>query len=763
MKDYQIIGKSVPRIEAKLKATGKAQFLADLELPQMLYGKVLRSPIAHGKILHVDTSKARRLVGVKAVITGKDIPKIPFGFSPDAANKCPLERETVRFIGDEVAAVAAVDEDVAEEAIELISAEYEELPAIFDPEEAMQPNAIQIHEGIKQNLAGTVHRAFGDVEEGFKESKYIFEDKFETQGLAHCCAETRGSLAFFDHNGKLTIWATTQFSHILQDVLSRALGLSHGKIRVIKTHLGGGFGARMPMDPIDAISAILSMNTLRPVKILNTREEEFGSNRLRYPMVIHLKTGVGKDGTFLVRCARIITDNGAYYNQGLSVTASAAGKLIALYRVNNARVDGYVVYTNKSWGSASRGYGGPQVHFAVESQIDIIAEKMGMDPMDIRLKNANQPGDKTVHGWEITSCGLEECINKASQFAGWKEKKGKLENRGMGMACAIHTGGGSRQSGYNFSSVFLKMKNDGTIDLFTGSADIGQGSDTILAQIAAEVLGLSIGDINIVSSDTDLTPPDLGARATRQTYMTGMAVKIAAEDVKKQILIKASKILNRETKDLDIKDRKICVSDHPEETIELSKIASAYLDENPIVGKATYIDQVSTQSDASGYGNFAPAYIFGCQVVEVVVDPETGYVKPLNVVAAHDLGKAINPVAAEGQIEGGVMQGIGSALIEKLVWEGGKITNPNFLGYRIPTSLDAVPINTILVESNDPNGPFGAKGLGEACIVPTAPAVANAIYDAVGVRIKTLPITPEKILAELEKRKKQNGKKGDSH
>jgi 4-hydroxybenzoyl-CoA reductase alpha subunit len=764
MEDYQIIGENTPKIEAKLKATGRAQFLADLELPQMLYGKVLRSPIAHGKILHIDTSKARKLVGVKAVITGKDILGIPIGFSPDTANKYPLEKEKVRFIGDEVAAVAAIDEDVAEEAVELISVEYEELPAIFDPEEAMQPNAIQIHEGTKQNLAGTVHREFGNIKEGFKKSEFIFDDKFETSGVAHCCLETRGALALFDYNGKLTLWSTTQLPHILQDMLSRALGMPHGKIRVIKTHLGGGFGARMPMDPIDAISAILSKNACKPVKILNTREEEFVSNRLRYPMVIHLKTGVGKDGTFLVRRAKIVTDNGAYYNQGVSITASAIGKLIGLYRVNNAKVDGYVVYTNKSWGSAFRGYGGPQVHFAVESQIDMIAEKMGIDTMDIRIRNANQPGDRTIHGWKITSCGFEECINKASELAGWKEKRRKSKNRGVGMASVIHTGGGSKQSGYNFSSVYLKMKNDGTIDVFTGSADIGQGSDTVLAQIAAEVLGLSIDDVNIISSDTDVTPPDLGARATRQTFMTGMAVKIAAEEVKRRILAKASKILELDAKDLDIKDKEICVKNHPEKSIELSKITSTYLDESPIMVTETYIDQLSTKSDTYGYGNFGPAYIFGCQVVEVEVDLETGYVKPINVAAAHDLGKTINPACAEGQIEGGVVQGIGFALTEKILWEGGKIINGNFLGYRIPTSLDVPPIKTILVESNDPNGPFGAKGLGEAPIVPTAAAIANAICDAVGVRIRTLPITPEKILEGIAKiKEREDGKKGNSY
>jgi len=763
MSDYQVIGKNIPKIDAKLKATGQAQFLPDLKLPQMLYGKVLRSPIAHGKILHVNTARAKKLIGVKAVITGEDIPDIPFGFSPATANKYPLEKKRVRFVGDEVAAVAAIDQDVAEEAIGLINVEYDELPAIFSPEEAMQSDAIQIHEGTKQNLAGTIHREFGDIKEAFKTSDYIFEDEFETQAVAHCCLETQGSLASFDYNGKLTLWSTTQFTHVLQDMLSNALCMPPRHIRVIKTHLGGGFGARMPMDSIDGIAAFLAKKTFKPVKIMNSREEEFGTNRYRYPMTIHLKTGVRNDGTFLVRCAKIITDNGAYYNQGVSVTSSAIGKLIGLYRVSSAKVDGYIVYTNKSWGAAFRGYGGPQAHFAVESQIDMIAEKIRMDPMDIRLKNVNQRGDKTIHGWKITSCGFKECIQKATKLAGWKKKRGKFKNRGIGMASVIHTGGGSRQSGYNFSSVVLKLKNDGSIDLFTQSADLGQGSNTILGQIAAEVLGLSIDDINVISSDTDLAPPDLGARASRQTFTTGLAVKFAAEDAKKQILSKAAKALNSDTKVLAIRDKKIYIKGRPRKALELHKIASIYFDENPIIGKGIYIDHISTISDPNGYGNFAPAYIFGCQVIEVEVDHETGYVKLLNVVAAHDLGRTINLACAEGQIEGGVVQGIGFALTEKTVWEEGEIINTSFLGYKIPTALDVPSIKTILVESNDPNGPFGAKGLGEAPIVPTAPAIANAIYNAVGVRIKTLPITPEKILEELEKRGKKDGKKINSY
>jgi 4-hydroxybenzoyl-CoA reductase alpha subunit len=761
MNEYQVIGKSSPRIDGKAKATGRATYLADLQLPRMLYGKVLRSPIPHGQILHIDTTKAEKIRGVKAIITGKQVPKIPFGFSHYRPNKLSLEDKKVRYIGDEVAALAAVDEDIAEEAIGMIKVDYKELPALFGPEEAMEPGAVKIHEDVEQNIAGRVYREFGNIDEGLRISDLVFEDTYETQGVAHCCMETRGALAYFDGSGKLTLFSTTQFPHVLQDLLSKALNFPHGKIRVIKTFIGGAFGSRMSMDPIDVIAPLLAQKALSPVKITNSRQEEFSASRFRYPMKVYLKTGVKKDGILIARYGRVITDNGAYSNQGVTVTESACGKFIALYPAPHIKVEALIAYTNKSWGAAFRGYGGPQVHFAIESQIDTIAEGLGMDPMELRLKNVIQSGDRTIHGWKIGSCGLEECIRKSAEASGWKAKRGKGKNRGIGMASMIHTGGGSKQAhGTNFSSAIIKAQNDGSVDVFTGAADLGQGSDTMVAQIVAEILGLSPFDVNVVSADTDLTPPSLGARGSRQTFMEGNAIRLAALDVKKQILEQASKVLNERVEDLELKDKEVYLKKRKDKSIPISAVVDIFGGGVPIVGKSHYIDTLSTGVDSKGYGNFGPTYTFGAHVLEVEVDPETGYVKILNVVAAHDVGKLINPMSAEGQIEGGVSQGIGFGLTEKIEWDEGKVTNPSFLGYKIPNVLDMPTIRTIFVETNDPYGPFGAKGLAEPGLIPTAPALANAIYDAVGVRVKSLPITPEKILKGIrEKNDQERAKK----
>ncbi|MDI7259500.1 MAG: molybdopterin-dependent oxidoreductase [Thermodesulfobacteriota bacterium] len=373
-----------------------------------------------------------------------------------------------------------------------------------------------------------------------------------------------------------------------------------------------------------------------------------------------------------------------------------------------------------------------------------------------RLRNAIKPGDKTIHGWKITSCGLEDCIKKSAEVSGWKAKRGKGNNRGIGMASMIHTGSGSKQAhGLNFSSAIIKVQNDGMVDVFTGAADLGQGSDTMVAQIVSEILGLSPIDVNVIASDTDLTPPNLGARGSRQTFMEGNAVRLAALDVRNQILENASRILNEKVKDLELKDREVYVKNRKDKAVPLSEIVNIFRDGVPIMGKGHYIDSISTGLDARGYGNFGPTYTFGCHVVEVEVDPETGYLKVLNVVAAHDVGKLINPMTSEGQFEGGISQGMGFALMEKIEWSKGEVTNPSFLGYKIPNVLDMPHIQTIFIKTNDPHRPFGAKGLAEPGLIPTAPALANAIYDAVGVRVKSLPITPEKIMKCIEERKKE--------
>jgi xanthine dehydrogenase molybdenum-binding subunit len=761
MRTYDVIGKRVPRTDAVEQATGHADYIPDLHRPRLLYGAILRSPIPHGRIVHIDTARAKALPGVKAILTSQDIPDTRLGFQISEANKRPLTGDRVRYVGDEIAAVAAVSEEAAREACGLISVELEPLPAVFDPEEAMMPGAPVLHEDRPGNVSGEVHKVFGDVDEGFSKADHVFEGTYSTTGVAHCCLETRGALAEFDSEGRLTLWSTTQFPHVLRDILSRVLGLPVGRVRVCKAHIGGGFGSRQSMDPIDPVCAYLAQASGRPVRLTKSRSEEFLSDRIRYPMKMTLKTGVAKDGRIMARQVDILTDGGAYNDQGLAVTASAGSKLSNLYRVPHVRIDGKVVFTNKVWGGAFRGYGNPQITFAIESQMDEMAEELGIDPLEIRLRNANEAGDVTVSGARFLSCGFKECLTRSAEASGWKEKRGKTKPRGIGMAGFIHTGGGGISAhGGNFSSAFIKVEYDGTVDLMTGVPDVGQGSDTVLAQIAAEELGVRFEDVRVHAGDTAVTPPTQGVRGSRETFVAGNAVKLAARQAREQLLERASSLLGAEKEDLVARAGKISVRSEPGLFVTISEAASKPMFERasafsmgvPVLASACYTDPVSELSDqATGYGNICPAWVFGTQVAEVEVDVETGQVTVLRVVAAHDVGRAVNPMAVEGQIEGSIAQGVGMALSERVIWEDGFVLNHYLADYKLPTAPDVPPVTTILVETEDPYGPFGAKGIGEAGLVPTAAAIANAVYDAVGVRIRELPITPERVLEALRK------------
>jgi len=760
--DYVVVGKKVPRLDAMDKATGGLKFVSDLFLPGILVGKVLRSPLAHAKILHIDRSRAERLPGVKAVITANDTPRRKFCMNPAWKNNMILQDEKVRYVGDQVAAVAAIDDDTALEAISLIRVDYEPLPAVFDPEEAMQPGAPQIHLE-ENNIALHGVRNFGDVDKGFHEADYICEGTYYSPPVAHCCIEPRGCIAAYDSRGKLTVWATTQTSHALREELSEVLGISQNKISVFQAPMGGAFGSRLGMDPIDGIAAILSMKSHRPVKLINTREEEFLSSRIRYPMKIWIKSGAKKNGRLIAREIKVITDNGAYNHEGGYVIGNAASKLAQLYAVPNMRYEGFLVYTNNVYGGAFRGYGNPQITYAMETQLDQIAEALNMDPAEIRLLNANQPYSMTASGCKITSCGLAECINKVVEVSNWKLKRGKQSSkgRGIGIACMMHGGSGVKffwGKDCNFSSAIIKINTDGSVDLLTGSAELGQGSNTTLAMIAAEELGVSLSAVNVVNGDTDTTPACGGAWGSRQTFTAGNAVRLAAGEAKKQIFEVASELLGVLAKDLKIRDGEIFVSENRTKyiTVEQAAAESWRNRGQPIIGKGVNKDPWSVQPDNMGYGNVSSAYAFAAQVAEVEIDVETGVVNVLNFWCGHDVGMAINPLGAECQIEGGVISiGLGYALMENLILHGGKVQNTNFADYKIPTMLDSCHTETYFIETLDEHGPFGAKGVGEPAMIPSAAAISNAIYDAIGVRVNALPITPEKILQTLSEKKKR--------
>ena len=755
MVDFSIIGKEVPRIDALDKATGQALYAGDFKLPGMLFGKLLLSPHPHAKILNINTEKAERLPGVKAVITAKDVPDVKYGVSPARYDENILAIDRVRYIGDEVAAVAAVDEETAVEAVGLIEVEYEPLPAVFDPFEATAEGAPQLHERTVRNINAEVHQHFGDVEKGFAESDHIREDKFVTHRTYQSPIEPHAVLATFDLDGRLTVWTSTQVPHYVQYQLSRVLGIPMGKIRVIKPHMGGGFGGKAETTPLEFCAAILSQRTGRPVQMLYDRDEMFKHGRGRHKYYIELKTGVKRDGTLLACHARTILEGGAYTSYGIATVYYAGAMLTTPYRLPNLKIDSYLVYTNKPACGAQRGHGVPQPRFAFESQMDMIAEDLGIDPVEIRLRNALRPYEMTVNEFQITTCQFEECLRRAAELSGWWEKRGKLpKGKGIGIAGGCFISG----PGYPIyrtemphSSAMIKVSEDGTsVTLYSGAADIGQGSDTALAMIAAEELGVRFEDVKVVSADTEMTPLDLGAYGSRQTFMSGNAVKEAALQVKNQLLEVASEKLEANIDDLEAREGRIYVKGSPDRAVTFAEAArEAFVKKGPVVGKGAYKPPKLGGSYKGAPIGTSPAYSFCAQVAEVSVDLETGEVTLERMTNVHDSGTVINPAMFHGQVEGSVVMGMGEALLEEVIFDDGKIINPNLAEYRIPTAVDAPEIISTAVESHDPAGPFGAKEVGEGSALPIFGAIANAVYDATGVRIKDLPIKSEKIIAAL--------------
>lgn len=752
MDEYSVIGKRIPNIDSAKKVTGEAKYSADIKLPRMLYGKVLRSPHPHARILNINTEKAERLPGIKAVVTSEDTPKVKFGIIvPD---EYILAVDKVRYIGDEIAAVAAIDESTAEEALQLIEVEYEVLKPVFDPIEAMQPDAPNIHER-EGNIVVSTEIIRGDVEEGFKNADFIFEDRFTTQFVHQCYLEPISCTADVNSSGKITLWMPLQRPFAIRAKLSKALNIPESKIRIIQTYVGGGFGGKgISIGNLPGICALLAKKAQRPVFLSNTREEEFTGTRPRVATIIEIKTGVKKDGTLSAKEMRIIADNGAYCSSAPAIMAAIATRIDNLYKFHNIKTIANLVYTNKAATGAYRSFGNVQITFAMESQMDMISERLGFDPVDFRLKNAVKKGDVTIHGYKINSCGIHDCIQKVAESSRWFEKrKTKVYGKGIGIACMIHISGNRTLLDYDGSTAIIKMHEDGRIYLISGECDLGQGSRTILAQIAAEELGVDLDDIEVSIPDTEAVPFCMGTGASRVTTIGGNAVKAAAKDTRKQLFKAAAVRLEANPDDLDIKDHRIFVKGAPDKSLSISetvKLALFHQGGEPIIGKGSFDPDTVPADPLTRYGNISCAYPFAAQVAEVEVDTETGVVKVINFVAAHDVGRAINPLTSEGQVEGGVLQGIGWALMEEIKYKDGKVINPNFRDYKIPTSMDVPPVEVILVESNDPIGPFGAKALGEPPIVPVAPAIVNAIYDAVGIRIRDLPITPEKIIRAVK-------------
>lgn len=756
----EYIGKRIPKLDAEEKVTGRSVYIQDLRAPGMLYGKILYSAHPHARIVKIDTTAAKRLPGVKAVLTGDDIPPVRFGFYRD---NVPLKAGKVRSYRDEIAAVAAVDPDIAEEARALIKVEYEPLPAVFSPEEAMQEDAPIIHEehlGGRDNRPSNIlnlpwHLVCGDVEKARGESAHVAEDRFRLGWVTHCCLGTSGCIAQFDLKNNLTVHSNTQIPSLAQKDFHEALaamGLKGKRTRVIKATIGGGFGSKLDTYAFEYIAILLAYETRRPVKIIFSREEEFFATSPSQPAIIDIASGCDRSGRLTFRDVRMILDNGAYTSWGATTPSVMMMPVSSLYRVPNVRYVATCVYTNNTYAQAMRGYGNPQATFAIESLMDILAEQAGMDPYDFRLLNANEPGEITPQRFKVTTCGLKECIESVSRRIDWRAKRGKGQGRGVGMASLIHVGGGARIYKSDGCGTIIKVDDQGAVNVFTGATDMGQGADTVIAQIVAEELGVRLEDVAVTHTDTDICPWDVGAHASRTTFVAGNSARGAARLAKEQLLAAASKALGEAPENLEIRRGMVFPRRDPDQHTPLGKILRGlhFSPGGRMITAEYFYDPPNEQLDREFKGNLSATYAYGAHAVEVEVDRQTGQVKILKYIAAHDVGRAINPMLLEGQVYGGVVMGIGYALMERLILKEGKVMNPDFLDYKIPTAADVPEIEPVMIETNDEAGPFGAKGIGEPGLVPTAPAIANAIYNAVGVRIRELPITPEKILAALK-------------
>ena len=763
MESKGIIGSSVVlRADAVQKVTGRAVYGPDLKVPGMLYGKVLRSPLPHARILNVDTSKAESLPGVKAVVTGKDL-IVRYGvIIQDQPCYC---FDKVRYIGDPVAGVAAVDLDTAEEALKLIKVDYEELPPVFDPLEAMESDAPLVHEDLGTywhgpaffpmagtNICNHFKLRRGDVDEGFQQSDFIVEDTFTTPMIQHCNLEPHVSMAKFEPSGQVTIWSNTQHPYTVRREVARFLNLPINRVRVIVTRVGGGFGGKV-MLKVEPLCLVLAMKVknFRPVKIALTREEEFhATSTVRHPTITTIKAGVRKDGTLMAWKIKIILDTGAYADVGPIVTRSVGMSATGPYKIPHVWGDACCVYTNKPIAGAFRGLGVPQLLWAVDSMMDMLAEGIGMDPVEFRLKNALEEGDISATGQILHSVGIKECIRKAAEGIEWGKKTGKYRGKGMGTLYKMTQTPSS-------SAAFVKLSEDGSVEVLSSTVDMGQGSNTVLAQIAAEELGVDVKNVRVISPDTDATPFDHGTASSRSTFHMGNAVKEAAADARRQLFEVAAEQLEVKLEDLEAKGGFLFVKGSTGKGTPISAIRMGitYGKGKPIIGKGTFSVPDATPLDQeTGQGAYPTVFwLYGAQAAEVEVDPSTGKVDVLRIVAAHDVGRVINPLNCEQQIEGALVTGVGITLLEELIVREGKPVNTNFRDYRIPTSLDAPEVTSIFVEAAHKDGPYGAKGVGEPALAPTAPAIGNAVYNAIGVRIKDLPITPEKILNALKEKR----------
>ncbi|HEY3302636.1 MAG TPA: xanthine dehydrogenase family protein molybdopterin-binding subunit [Candidatus Binatia bacterium] len=747
----KVVGKSFPRVDGRDKASGKALYTVDIELPNMAVGKILRSPYPHARLVKIDASRAEQLPGVIAVITRDDLGALDFYYGAAYKDQPIVAVDKVRFVGDPVAGVAAVDAATAEEALGLIEVEYDELPAVNDLEAALRPGAPLVHESVSAggelhghhyqapekfkgtNLCYQFSYARGDVAEGFKKSAFIFEDTFTFPRVQHYSMEPHAIIASVESD-RITLWASSQDPFTLREHLAEIFRLPLARVRVIVPYVGGGYGGKLSVKT-EPLAAALSWKARRPVKIVLSVEESF-KTVTRHPARFRIKTGVSRDGLLVARECEIHMETGAYADAGPRVTQKAGYRALGPYRIPHVKSDAYTVYTNTASAGAFRGFGTLQVTWAYESQMDIIAEKMGIDALDFRLKNLLKKGDLYTPGDTPVDCDLKEGLLRAARAIGWKKNS---ENIGKGLSCCMKDGGGT----YKFAAAVAKMISDGSVVLLTGTVELGQGARTALSQVVAEELGLPLHRIVVAQLDTETTPYDPGTNASSSMVVMGLCVQRAAQDLKKQLLSSAAKTLGEKSANLFLKDGH--VHNRKGKKIPYSAVIAKYFGANAgeIIGKGAYQDQKNAKAALGAPTTF---WETGWGGAEVEVDRDTGKIKLLKYVSIADVGRAIHPVQCEGQDEGAVMFAVGHTLSEEMIYRDGQLLNPNLIDYRVPNFADLPEdFETVLLENENGPGPFGSKGMGEGGLLPVAPAVGNAVYNAVGVRLYDLPLTPERV------------------
>lgn len=747
------IGQDVAQVTARAKVLGRAQYAGDIKLPGMLHGKVLRSPYPHARIVSIDTQAALALPGVSAVLTGADAPNTPWGVHHK--ERFILAKGLVRFAGEEVAAVAAITEEIARDALDLIQIEYEELPALLSMAEAMDRDATGIHPG-RNNVSHEIKYEHGDVNKAFAESHIVHEETYQVHAQYPGYLEPMATVAMLDPNDRLVVWTSTQSVFLARGRLASALERPASSIRVVQTTTGGGFGGKLIEDANSLIAGLLAVKTDKAVRLVNNRLEDFLACCSSVPETITLRLGMDQQGLIVAKDVRILAECGAYSGLSAEVMHVSAMRSDNMHRLKNVRSHATLVYTNNPPHGAFRGFGGTQMQFALNSHIDAMAVRLGIDPVLIHMRNAIGAGEVSIHGWKIGSTGLKACIEQCTQAIDWDAKRNAEKPlatrlRGVGMAAVMHVSGNRTIGDWDGSTVTLKVNEDGRVIINSGECDIGQGAMTMLGQIVAHELDLPLTQVHVLAPDTDTSPFSIGSLASRVTIVAGNAAILAAREAKDKLFAIAAAVLGANVDQLEMHEGSVRVQNESERTSTLADLARQHIWRHGGEGifvSATW-DANTVMHDAQLQGNIAPAYSFAAQAVLVEVDTQTGQVTVLDSYVSDDCGKALNPQAVHGQSNGAAAQALGWTLYEELQLENGRLMNGNFADYNMPTA-DSIPhLRSGIVESMDPNGPYGAKGASETAILPGAPAIANAVFNAIGVRITSLPITPEKILAGL--------------